>query len=62
MGVMSRLQDATLTPTALLAVDVVVFTLRPASVEQSWQVLLVRSRELGGSTTYARRLRPSWAR
>lgn len=30
-----------LTPTALLAVDVVVFTLRPAAVEDAWQVLLV---------------------
>jgi 8-oxo-dGTP diphosphatase len=30
-----------LTPTALLAVDVVVFTLRPAPVEDAWQVLLV---------------------
>jgi 8-oxo-dGTP diphosphatase len=49
---MSRLKDATLTPTALLAVDVVVFTLRPGPVEQSWQVLLLRSPELGGGTTY----------
>src|SRR5438105_10065162 len=31
-----------LAPTALLAVDVVVFTLRPAAVEDAWQVLLVR--------------------
>ncbi len=30
-----------LTPTALLAVDVVVFTLRPAAVEDAWQLLLV---------------------
>ena len=30
-----------LTPTALLAVDVVVFTLRPAPVNDAWQVLLV---------------------
>ena len=30
-----------LTPTALLAVDVVVFTLRPGPVEEAWQVLLV---------------------
>ncbi|MPZ13298.1 MAG: NUDIX domain-containing protein [Chloroflexi bacterium] len=30
-----------LTPTALLAVDVVVFTLRPESVERAWQVLLL---------------------
>jgi len=30
-----------LTPTALLAVDVVVFTLRPAPVEDAWQALLV---------------------
>jgi len=36
-------ERAALTPTALLAVDVVVFTLRPAPVEQAWQVLLVRS-------------------
>ena len=50
---MSRLQDAILTPTALLAVDVVVFTLRPAPVEQSWQVLLIRSPEQGGGTRYA---------
>src|ERR1700746_190453 len=32
---MSRLQDATLTPTALLAVDVVVFTLRPGVVVEA---------------------------
>src|ERR1041385_8082937 len=50
---MSRLQDATLTPTALLAVDVVVFTLRPGPVEQSWQVLLIRSQNASESTTYA---------
>ena len=30
-----------LTPTALLAVDVVVFTLRPTAVEDAWQVLIV---------------------
>lgn len=40
---MSELRQRTLTPTALLAVDVVVFTLRPESVERAWQVLLVRS-------------------
>jgi 8-oxo-dGTP diphosphatase len=34
-------QAALLKPTALLAVDVVVFTLRPGPVEEAWQVLLV---------------------
>src|SRR5207344_534132 len=31
-----------LIPTANLAVDVVVFTVRPGPVEQAWQVLLVK--------------------
>ncbi|HZT08578.1 MAG TPA: NUDIX domain-containing protein [Chloroflexota bacterium] len=44
---MNALDEVTLTPTALLAVDVVVFTLRPAPVEQSWQVLLVRQSDAG---------------
>ncbi|MEA2642064.1 MAG: 8-oxo-dGTP diphosphatase [Chloroflexota bacterium] len=35
-------RQQTLVPRALLAVDVVVFTLRRASVERAWQVLLVR--------------------
>jgi 8-oxo-dGTP diphosphatase len=39
---MVLLEPAVLTPTALLAVDVVVFTLRPDAVERAWQVLLVR--------------------
>lgn len=38
---MLSLREAPLTHTAALAVDVVVFTLRPAPVEQAWQVLLV---------------------
>lgn len=33
--------EATLNPSATLAVDVVVFTLRPDAVERAWQVLLV---------------------
>ncbi len=35
-----------LTPTALLAVDVVVFTVRPAPVGEAWQVLLVPRSDL----------------
>ncbi len=50
---MTRLHDVTLTPTALLAVDVVVFTLRPGPVEQSWQVLLIRGQESESSAQYA---------
>jgi 8-oxo-dGTP diphosphatase len=37
--------ELVLTPTALLAVDVVVFTLRSEPVEQAWQVLLVHAPE-----------------
>jgi 8-oxo-dGTP diphosphatase len=43
----------TLTPTAFLAVDVVVFTLRPDAVEQAWQVLLVDRTEPNGETHWA---------
>src|SRR6266545_4391174 len=32
-----------LTPTAILAVDVVVFTLRPEAVHRAWQTLVVRT-------------------
>jgi 8-oxo-dGTP diphosphatase len=38
---MALAERPTLTPTALLAVDVVVFTLRADTVERAWQVLLV---------------------
>ena len=38
---MLGVREPTLTHTASLAVDIVVFTLRPAPVEQAWQVLLV---------------------
>jgi 8-oxo-dGTP diphosphatase len=37
---------ALLTPTALLAVDVVVFTLRPGPVSEAWQALLVPHSDL----------------
>src|SRR4051812_38529358 len=50
---MTQLQDVTLTPTALLAVDVVVFTLRPGPVEASWQVLLLRREDPQGGKRYA---------
>src|SRR5947208_16353527 len=50
---MMNIADATLTPTALLAVDVVVFTLRPGTVDQSWQVLLIRDSDDLGSVRYA---------
>lgn len=42
-----------LTPTALLAVDVVVFTWRPEPVETAWQVLLVRLDDPEGATRRA---------
>lgn len=38
---MLSVREHVLTPTATLAVDVVVFTLRPDTVERAWQVLLV---------------------
>lgn len=38
---MTTLREPVLAPSATLAVDVVVFTLRPDSVERAWQVLLV---------------------
>jgi len=50
---MTQLQDVTLTPTALLAVDVVVFTLRPGPVDVSWQVLLLRGEDPQGGKRYA---------
>src|SRR5438477_6985919 len=41
-----RMADFRLTPNAVVAVDVVVFTLRPApAIEDRWQVLLVRRDE-----------------
>src|SRR5258708_21094156 len=41
-----RAADFRLTPNAVVAVDVVVFTLRPATaIEDRWQVLLVRRDE-----------------
>ena len=43
----------TLTPTAFLAVDVVVFTLRPGGVERAWQVLLVERTEPSGTVHLA---------
>ena len=43
----------TLTPTAFLAVDVVVFTLRPEPVERAWQVLLVQRTEPSGQSHLA---------
>lgn len=46
-------KEQLLTPTALLAVDVVVFTLRPESVERAWQVLLVRRSGLADGEGYA---------
>jgi 8-oxo-dGTP diphosphatase len=42
-----------LTPTAVLAVDVVVFTLRPGGVERAWQVLLVERTEPSGAVHLA---------
>lgn len=42
---MNETAELVLTPTALLAVDVVVFTLRSEPVEQAWQVLLVHAPE-----------------
>jgi 8-oxo-dGTP diphosphatase len=38
---LTTLREPVLLPTASLAVDVVVFTLRPDQVERAWQVLLV---------------------
>ena len=38
---MVNIEEPALAPTATLAVDVVVFTLRPEPVERGWQVLLV---------------------
>src|SRR3954470_12196647 len=45
--------ERTLIPRALLAVDVVVFTLRPAPVDRAWQVLLVRQPAAGGMAQVA---------
>ena len=42
---MNNVEQLALTPTALLAVDVVVFTLRTDDVERAWQVLLVHTPE-----------------
>ncbi len=47
---MVSINEPALAPTATLAVDVVVFTLRPEPVERSWQVLLV-PRPIGSSTS-----------
>jgi 8-oxo-dGTP diphosphatase len=49
---METLSPSTLTPTALLAVDVVVFTLRQAPIEQAWQVLLVPVPDEESATRY----------
>ena len=38
---MTLAERSALTPTAILAVDVVLFTLRPGAVERAWQVLLL---------------------
>src|SRR5213593_111834 len=38
---MLTITESVLSPTASLAVDVVVFTLRPDHVDKAWQVLLV---------------------
>ncbi len=50
---MKTVAQATLKPTALLAVDVVVFTLRAGPVERAWQVLLVPTGVEGEATRYA---------
>src|SRR5918995_3412118 len=50
---METIMQATLKPTALLAVDVVVFTLRPAPVDRAWQVLLVPTGGDDAATRYA---------
>lgn len=50
---MSTTARTTLQPTALLAVDVVVFTLRRAPVERAWQVLLVPVANAGPAPRYA---------
>lgn len=39
---MHAIERLTLTPTAILAVDAVVFTLRPDTIDRAWQMLLVR--------------------
>ncbi len=50
---MALAERSTLTPTAILAVDVVVFTLRPGPVDRSWQVLLVEQEDPGSATRHA---------
>jgi 8-oxo-dGTP diphosphatase len=50
---MEAIAQPTLKPTALLAVDVVVFSLRPAPVDRAWQVLLVPAGGEDAATRYA---------
>jgi len=50
---MALVKRSTLTPTAILAVDVVVFTLRPCPVDRAWQVLLVEQEEPASATKHA---------
>jgi 8-oxo-dGTP diphosphatase len=50
---MATLERPTLTPTAILAVDVVVFTLRPEPVERACQVLFVRNSDPTSPNRYA---------
>ena len=50
---MALAERSALTPTAFLAVDVVVFTLRPGPVDRAWHVLLVEQPEPGSATQHA---------
>ena len=50
---MALVERSALTPTAILAVDVVVFTLGPGPVERAWQVLLVEQSEPDSATQLA---------
>src|SRR4051812_1057539 len=52
MQTMSAASTQSLIPTANLAVDVVVFTVRPGPVEQAWQVLLVKRNVTDGESRW----------